>query len=156
MACFVYEALLMFGIALIPAIIGAFVFAQTGQHHAAQIETALRWFAFILYGAYFVGFWSTRGQTLAMQTWRIRLVTPQGSRVGPLRAMARYLAACLWFAPAALLAWSNHWGPRAALTAFGIGIVAYALLALLQRQHQFWHDELCGTRLVMAVPLRAH
>ncbi len=155
MACFVYEALLLFGIALIPGIVGAIVFAQVGPRPPTQIETALRGFAFFLYGAYFVGFWSTRGQTLAMQTWHIRLTTRYGTRVGPLRALARYLAACVWFAPAALLAWLNHWGPRQSLIVFAVGIFVYALLALLQPERQFWHDVLCGTRLITWKPARA-
>ena len=153
MACFVYEGLLLFGIGLIPGVIGAIVFAHSGPQHPLQTESALRWFAFVLYGVYFVGFWSTRGQTLAMQTWHIRLVTRDGQRVGRLRALARYLAACVWFAPAALLAAANHWGPWASLLAIAVGVVAYALLTLLQPQRQFWHDVLCGTRLVVSKPV---
>ncbi len=54
MACFVYEATLLFGLALIPGALGAFFLAQTGQRHPLQSDTALRVYALVLYGVYFV------------------------------------------------------------------------------------------------------
>ncbi len=152
MACFVYEGMLLFGVGLIPGVVGAIWSAQTGQRHPLQPETALRWFAFIVYGLYFVGFWSTRGQTLAMQTWHIRLVTRRAERVSRRRALARYLAAYVWFAPAALLAAASHWTPWESLLAIAVGVVTYALLTFLHPQRQFWHDQLCGTRLISWKP----
>ena len=98
MACFVYEATLLFGIALVPAVLGTLFFAQTGQDHPLQSEGVVRIFALVIYGIYFVGCWSVRGQTLAMQTWRIRVVTAEGARVGQARALVRYVACCIaWF-----------------------------------------------------------
>lgn len=150
-ACFVYEALLLFGVALIPAIIGTLFFAQTGPHHPLQSETALRAFALVLYGVYFIGFWSVRGQTLAMQTWRIRVVDASGARLTRARALARYVACCIaWFAPATLVAGWLHLAPWPTLAAAALGIVVYALLALIAPGGQFWHDLACGTRLVDA------
>ena len=46
----------------------------------------------------------------------------------------------------------NHWTRWQALAAVAVGVIAYALLALLHPQRQFWHDALCGTRLVDARP----
>ena len=148
MACFVYEALLLFGIGLIPGLIGAIFAAQSAHGHAWQSEEALRVYTFFIYGVYFVWFWSTRGQTLPMQTWHIRLVTREGARPTPWRALARYIACWVWLAPPALLGAALHWGPRRILVSVGAWIVLYALLALLHPQRQFWHDALCGTRLV--------
>ncbi len=105
----------------------------------------------MLYGAYFVWLWSKRGQTLAMQTWRIRVVTAAGAPLSPGRALVRYVACCLaWFAPPTLLASVLHWPPSTSLAAVACWIVAYALLALLAPERQFWHDLACGTRLVDA------
>ena len=112
----------------------------------------MRWIAFVIYAIYFTGFWSLRGQTLPMQTWHIKVVTQQGNRLTQPRALARFLASCVWFAPATLLASFNGWTGWGHLAAVGVGIVSYALLALLHPQHQFWHDALCGTRLVTALP----
>ena len=152
MASFVYEGLLLFGIGLIPGAIGALFFALTGQQHALQSELALQIIAVLIYAVYFGWFWSARGQTLAMKTWHIRVVTAQGQPLSQARALARFAASCAWVAPAVLIAHLNGWSPRETLAAVGIGVVAYALLALLHPQRQFWHDALCGTRLVDAHP----
>lgn len=149
MACFVYEATLLFGLGLVPGVVGALFFAQTGQRHPLQSDVALRTFALLFYGVYFIWFWSARGQTLAMQTWRIRLVTADGARLTQWQALRRYAACCVaWFLPAALIAQWLHLAPLASLAATAIGIALYALLALAEPQRQFWHDRLCGTRLV--------
>ena len=151
MACFAYEATLLFGLALIPGALGALFYAQTGQHHALQSETALRVYALVLYGVYFVTLWSRRGQTLAMQTWQIRLAGPDGERPTQARALARYVAACCgWFAPATIVSAALQWPPARSLAAVGLGIVGYALLSLLEPDRQFWHDRLCRTRLIEA------
>ena len=149
MICFVYETTLLFGIALIPAALGTLFFAQTGQGHPLQSETAVRAFALVVYGIYFVGCWSVRGQTLAMQTWRIRVVAADGGRLSQARALARYVACCIaWFAPATLVAAALHLKPWPTLAAVVLGIGLYALLALAAPGRQFWHDIVCGTRLV--------
>jgi uncharacterized RDD family membrane protein YckC len=149
MTCFVYEAMLLFGVALIPAIIGTLVFARTGQSHPMQSEYALRAFALVVYGVYFVGFWSAHGQTLAMQTWHIQVVDAAGERITKTRALARYAACCIaWFAPATLIATWALLPPWPTLGAVALGIVGYALLALAAPGGQFWHDIVCGTRLM--------
>ena len=148
MASFVYEGLLLFGIGLIPGAIGALFEALTGHQHPLQSDTALRLITFAIYAVYFTWFWSARGQTLPMQTWHIRVVTAKGRALSQARALARFIASCAWFAPATLLAALNHWTRWQGLTAIAIGVIAYALLALLHPQSQFWHDALCGTRLI--------
>jgi uncharacterized RDD family membrane protein YckC len=152
MAAFVYEGLLLFGIGLVPGAIGALFFALTGQHHPLQSETSLRVITLFIYAVYFTWFWSTRGQTLAMQTWHIRVVTAEGAALSQARALCRFVAACAWFAPAAVLSHLNGWTGWQTLGAVAVGVVAYALLALAHPQRQFWHDALCGTRLVVAPP----
>ena len=148
MACFVYEATLLFGIALIPGVLGALFVAQTGQQHPLQSETALRLFALVLYGVYFVWLWSARGQTLAMQTWRIRLVTAAGGApvagagAGALRRLLLRLVragddrrrrACTW-----------RRGRASAAVAFGI-VALRAAQRSLAPERQFWHDR-CAER----------
>lgn len=152
MACFVYEGMILFGIGLIPGAIGAMFVALTGQTHPLQSDSALRVIAFVIYGVYFTYFWSRRGQTLPMQTWHIKVVTASGDKLTQSRALLRYAAACAWFAPATLIAAFNQWSRWEALAAVGIGVAAYALLALLHPQRQFWHDAVCATQLVDAKP----
>ena len=149
MACFVYEAMLLFGVALVPAILATLFFAQTAQGHPLQSEITVRIFALVVYGIYFVALWSVRGQTLAMQTWRIRIVSASGERLTQARALLRFVACCVaWFAPALLIASWAHLPPWPKLGAVVLGIVGYALLALAAPGGQYWHDIVCGTRLV--------
>lgn len=151
MACFIYESMLLFGIGLVPGALGALFFAQTGQQYPLQSETALRLFAWIFYGVYFVWFWSTRGQTLAMQTWHIAVASETGQRLTQARALARYVACCIaWFLPPTVAAVTLHLPPWPSLGLTAGWIIGYALLALAAPGHQFWHDRLCGTRLIDA------
>jgi len=148
LACFVYEGVLLFGVLMAAAFVYSTV---TQQRHALIGTSGLQAFLFMVLGVYFAGLWSKTGQTLAMQTWQIKLVTLSGQRVGRLRAFCRYLLSWLWFAPALVLLGIS--GIRAAGTVFTIllvGVVAYALLSRLRADRQYWHDAVCGTRLVMA------
>ncbi len=153
LACFFYEGVLLFGV-----VMGAgFVYSlATQQTHALQGRVGLVAFLFVVLGLYFTWFWSRSGQTLAMQTWHVRVVAADGLPVSRARALARYLASYLWFMPALLLLWVGdltHSRATIGLVLAG-GVVAYALLTLLHPQRQYWHDALCGTRLVTWRPPR--
>jgi uncharacterized RDD family membrane protein YckC len=154
LACMLYEGVLLFGVVFLAGLIFGI---GTGQRHALVGQHALQGFLFVVLAIYFVGFWSSTGQTLPMQTWHIRLLTKDGARVSRRRAFVRYLLAYLWFVPALLTVWlsglAGRAGPLAA--ALGAGMLAYAALALLHPQRQFWHDAVCGTRLVTWLPKRA-
>ncbi len=155
MASFVYEGLLLFGIGLIPGAIGALFVALTGHQHPLQSDAALRVITLTLYAIYFTWFWSARGQTLPMRTWHLQVVTNDGKRLSQPRALARFVASCAWFAPAAVLASVNDWTRWQGLTAAFIGVVGYALLALLHPRRQFWHDALCATQIIDAAPTKS-
>lgn len=79
--------------------------------------------------AYFVWFWRHGGQTLAMKTWRIRLENA--------------LTADTVTLPQALLRFALCWP---SLLFFGAGLV----WAVFDREQQFLHDRLAGTRLIIA------
>jgi uncharacterized RDD family membrane protein YckC len=146
MAAFLYEGVLLFGVVFVTGYLYA---ALTQQRHAMQGQTGLQIVVFIVLAAYFVTFWSRGGQTVAMRAWHVRLVTADGSAVTPLRALARYLLAWLWFAPALIAAHAAGLHSAAQIfTLMTVGVVAYALLAFLHPQRQFLHDAVCGTRLV--------
>lgn len=146
MACFVYEGVLLFGVVMVA---GLFYGIVTRQTHALIGTTGLRASMFVVLAAYFVYFWTRSGQTLAMQTWQIRLVTPDGRPVRPLRALCRYLLAWLWFLPAlAAVSFSGLKGGWPVTGAIAAGVLVYAALAWLHPQRQFLHDALCGTRLI--------
>ena len=148
MAAFVYEGVLLFGVLFVA---GWLYSTLTQQRHALQGQTGLQTFVFVVLGLYFVVFWSRGGQTVAMRAWHIRLVRHDGAPVGQARAFARYLAAWIWFLPALLAARLAGLHSAAEILVLAVvGVAAYALLAMLHPQRQFWHDALCGTRLVDA------
>ena len=90
-----------------------------------------------------------------MQTWRIRLVTTAGGRVPLGRALCRYLLCWLWFLPALLgVTLAGLKGSLPTFSAMIAGIAAYAALAWLRPDRQYWHDAVCGTRLVKSGPNR--
>jgi uncharacterized RDD family membrane protein YckC len=122
----------------------------TQQRHALQGKLGLQVFVFGVLGMYFVGFWTRGGQTLAMKTWHIRLVRADGAPLGGARALARYLLSWLWFVPA--LAVIAAFGVHGTGAIFGVvlaGVLAYAALGWLRPDRQFWHDVVCGTRLIV-------
>jgi uncharacterized RDD family membrane protein YckC len=146
LACFLYEGVLLFGVVMIAGLVYGMV---TRQQHALVGMHGLQAFLFVVLGAYFVVFWSRSGQTLAMQTWHIRLVTVQGQPVSRRRAVCRYLLAWLWFLPAlAVLGFSGLRGGLPVSAALFTGVLAYAGLSRLHPQRQFWHDAVCGTHLI--------
>jgi uncharacterized RDD family membrane protein YckC len=103
---------------------------------------------FALGALYFTYSWSGGHRTLPMKTWKLALVTSSGAPLDLRRALLRYLAA--WLAPAATL------GCYALLQPQGYGALAWPLLALnwlaafVDRDRQFLHDRIAGTRIVSA------
>jgi uncharacterized RDD family membrane protein YckC len=142
----VYEAVLLFGVVMAAGLLYS---SAMQQRHALQGSAGLQGFLFVVLGLYFVWFWSTSGQTLAMKTWHIRLQTPDGNRPGRARAIARYVASWLWFLPALV---SAHAADVQSLVGFATivaaGIATYAVLARLRPDRQWLHDVVCGTALV--------
>jgi uncharacterized RDD family membrane protein YckC len=146
LACWLYEGVLLFGVLTIAALAWGLV---TQQRHALEGRTGLLVFLFAVLALYFGWFWTRAGQTLAMQTWHMRLVTNDGRPLGWPRAMARYLLSYIWFLPA--LAAVHFAGLKGGWEAFGAvlaGVSAYVLIARLHPTRQYWHDVVCGTRLV--------
>ena len=96
----------------------AFYFASRGAPLEGWVRTAHQLLLGAVFAAYFLWCWLRGGQTLAMKAWHIRLVN-----VTPPKALLRLLLAALLFPVS--IAW-----------------------ALFDRDRQFLHDRLAGTRLV--------
>lgn len=128
-ASMVYESLLVVAVVFVAAlpflvVVGS---AMAGWRHLA-FQAYLLGVMF----AYFSAFWLRSGQTLAMKTWRIRLVDQAGGTLSLKQAVLRFLLALVGL----LLGGIGFWW------------------ALFDRDRQFLHDRIAGTRLVR-VPHKA-
>lgn len=150
MACLVYESLLLFGVIMAAGLVYGLI---TDQRNALKGTLGLRMAVFVVLGVYFVWFWTRHGQTLAMRTWHLRLVSETGRPVGHGRALGRYVLSWVWVLPAlAAIHFSGVTGGARSFFALCAGVLIYAALAYLRCDRQFWHDVICGTRLVLAPP----
>jgi uncharacterized RDD family membrane protein YckC len=149
MACWLYEGMLMFGVVFI----SGYLFSTLSQtRNAMDNRHALQAFLFVVFGIYFVWFWA-KGQTLAMKTWDIRVVDVHGESISQTRALVRYALSYLWFLPplVAMAPFSLN-GPETTVIVLG-WVACWALLSRFQRDNQFWHDAVAGTRLVTSLPM---
>lgn len=143
-----YEAVLLVAIAFFGGVL--FLFASGGQRAEGWVRVAQQAYLLALFGAYFLWCWLRGGQTLAMKAWRIRLVAPGGTRVPPGAALARFGWATLFLGAFLLaVAWAfKHRNPWIAFATLGIAGIGPGW-ALFDRDRQFLHDRLAGTRLVL-------
>lgn len=93
-ACVLYESMLVFAILFVAGIVYRAIFGDPITDLQRHIFFIYSW---LIAGAYFVFCWVKSGQTLAMQTWRIQLISQDGSTLSVLQAMQRYLLASLFF-----------------------------------------------------------
>lgn len=119
-----YDGLLLLAVGF--AATWLFFFASGGLGSVGRARTLLQLFLLAVFAAYFLWCWLRGGQTLAMKTWRIRLIAPGHDRVPPLTALVRFALALIVVPTGIALGW-----------------------ALFDRERQFLHDRLVGTRLVL-------
>lgn len=152
-AVMLYESLVLFGVVMVAGLLYS---PLSDQRHALQGRHGLQVFLFAVLGLYFVWFWTHGGQTVAMRAWQVQLVDRHGAPVSPWRALARFVASWVWVLPALLSTYLTQWQGHPSLTlhaaltvcALMLWVTAYALSSRLHPEAQFWHDTLCGTRLV--------
>lgn len=126
LASLLYESLLLLGVLaltfMVPNLLLGMFLGITPPGGVAWLHV------FLVLGAYFVWYWHRQGQTLAMQTWRLKIVDASTGRpLGGARSCLRYALA--W--PSVLLG--------------GIGL----LWAIFDRDRQFLHDRLAGSCVVL-------
>lgn len=118
-----YDLLLLTALLLVAgfAYVPFFGAAQSGLQKAA-----FQMYLLVVIAMYFVTFWSRGGQTLAMKTWRIRLVAQDGGIVTASTAMLRFVLAF----GGLLCAGAGFWW------------------ALFDRDRQFFHDRMARTKII--------
>lgn len=147
MACWLYEGMLLFGVVFI----AGYLFGTLSQtRHALDNRPGLQAFLFLILGIYFTWFWH-RGQTLAMKTWHVKVVSAQGLPLSQKRALLRYVLSWMWFLPPLLLTIPLGLPPGTIGLLVLVWVIVWALLSRFHPQRQFWHDAWAGTRLVSAL-----
>lgn len=120
-----YDGVLLFGLTFLASWV--FVVLLGDATHGLW-RLAHQGYLLAVAGAYLIFCWLRSGQTLAMKTWGLRLVTLSGDRLTPGRAVMRY-----------------------GLATVGLLLLAAGFVwALVDRERQFLHDRLLGTRIVRA------
>lgn len=118
----VYETLLL--VALV--FVGSLPFVMLTHDMSRESERPLfQLYLVALMGLYFTWQWRHGGQTLALKTWRLRVVTREGAPLTWGHALRRYVFAL----PGTLL------------------FCAGFLWALVDRERLFLHDRLAGTMI---------
>lgn len=149
LAAFVYEGVLLFGVAVVTALVFS---PLVGQRNAMHDRAGLMAAVGGVFTLYFVYFWSKSGQTLAMQTWRLRVVDLQGEALTWRRALLRSVLGWLWFLPALLLASALGLRGQEIYASVALGLAVYVLLAWLHPQQRFVHEILSRTQVVTQLP----
>ncbi len=119
-----YDSLLVFALLILASV--PFYLIQGGGEADVYNDEWHQTLWLIVPYIFLVGFWTTRGRTLGMQSWGLQLEDPNGRVPGPGRATIRFGAAILSGA------------------AFGLGY----LWQLVDKDKMTWHDRLSGTRLM--------
>ena len=121
----VYEVLVILALGIFLFVLPLAIFSGLTQH---ALGPGLLWFyLFVLLGNYFIWCWIRAGQTLAMKTWRLRLVDAQsGLTLRPLQAFVRYGMG--WFC----------WPTGLAL-----------LWSFIDPDKQFLHDRIAGSKIIL-------
>ena len=122
-ASMIYESLLVTAVVFVASFL---VIPVVGEMHAPWQRHLFQIYILGVLFSYFSAFWLRSGQTLAMKTWRIRLVQENGDRLSFRQAVLRFFLALLGL----LLVGAGFWW------------------ALFDRDRQFLHDRILGTRLV--------
>jgi uncharacterized RDD family membrane protein YckC len=149
-----YEMLVLFGVLaftfLVPHLIIGVLFEVTAP------SAILMAHMYLVLAFYFMWYWTKTGQTLAMQTWRIQMVSADGAIMKRSQALMRFAVGSLWLIPAALLLFINikmnpsaSMGGSVSIIFFSITLFLWPLSAVLDRKNrQSIPDRWSGTRLV--------
>ena len=147
LACMLYESMLAFGIVFAATLV--FSIAGDMRSGTDPRRPYLLALLVLVLGLYFTWCWS-KGQTLAMRTWKIRVTDRAGRPPGKLRALVRYVCSWVWVLPALAFVAPLHLSVFGMVAAVSGWMAFWALLSFAQPQRQFWHDVAAGTRLVDA------
>lgn len=123
LASLVYESLLVLALLLVASLLFLLVSPDAA---ATAMRPLYQAYLLAVVGLYFAWFWTHGGQTVAMRAWRLRVLRSDGTPLSWRDAVLRFLLALP-----------------------SIGVAGVGLLwALADRDGQFLHDRLAGTKIV--------
>jgi uncharacterized RDD family membrane protein YckC len=144
MACWFYEGMLLFGVIFL----AGYLFGTLSQtKHALDNRHGLQAFLFLVFAIYFTWLWS-KGQTLAMKTWHIKVLDASGQPLTQPRALLRYLLSWVWFFPPIVAAIPFQLPAPVVGLLVLVWVFVWALSSKFQLRGQYWHDVWAGTQLV--------
>ena len=143
---------LLFLVGTVLTVIGTMMTMETGVT-SDQAQTLPRWYqnlvltpAFILTLIGFYGlFWRRAGQTLGMQTWRLKTVDDNGQLLTWGKTIKRILAACVVPVICGAIGYAFHGSRSAMLLSAFFGLMFNYLFCLFNRGGLAVHDMLSGT-----------
>lgn len=166
LAAIVYDGMLilamLFLVGAALAVLGTVLFLDVGTT-SQEAKTLPIWYqnavmtpAFVLTLVGFYGiFWRKSGQTLGMQTWRLKTVNDQGGLLTWRQSFVRIISACLLPALCAVIGALLHGSKLAILVAAVLGFLFNFLFCLFNRRGLAVHDMLSNT-ITLKVPKIAH
>lgn len=166
LAAIVYDGMLilamLFLVGAALAVLGTVLFLDVGTT-SQEAKTLPIWYqnavmtpAFVLTLVGFYGiFWRKSGQTLGMQTWRLKTVNDQGGLLTWRQSFVRIISACLLPALCAVIGALVHGSKLAILVAAVLGFLFNFLFCLFNRRGLAVHDMLSNT-ITLKVPKIAH
>ena len=150
-SCCLYEQLVLLGVIALTFLVPNLAL---GVLFGISLPSWLSFlYLYTVLGIYFVWYWTKSGQTLAMQTWRIRMIDQSGCTLKRRQAFWRYIYGSLWIIPCVLLQWAFHlekWQIIEML--FTVALFFWPLTIYFDHkdplQRQSWADRFAGSRLV--------
>ncbi|MFN3586540.1 MAG: RDD family protein, partial [Moraxellaceae bacterium] len=160
LACIVYDGLLLIALWMIVTAILVPLGTPDAAADSKELAVVPDWYrqlvlfpALVLVTWLFYGyFWTRIGQTLGMQTWRLKVVRTNGSLPRWRDAFARCASACLFPLACALIAQVTYGSSKAVLLSLCMGFLLNYLWMLWSRAGISWHDQLSGTRVLRLPP----
>ena len=123
-AAMLYDALLVLALLFLATL--PFIAIRGGEPVESGENLLYRAVLLAVVFLFYVGFWSTSGRTLGMQSWGLQLESTDGSVPSATAASLRFFAALLSLLP------------------LGLGF----LWQLVDKERLTWHDRISKTRLV--------
>lgn len=124
--CMIYEFLLLMAVLFITSFFFHLVYHDT---ESTYFRLIFQFYLLSVAGIYLIWFWTHGGQTLAMQTWKMRIISVNGEKIGVWQAILRYILAII------------------SISFFGCGII----WALFDRENQFLYDRVAGTKIINVI-----